>query len=96
MVDRFGLWEGANQGSILMQGGHFYDAEDWRNSSYWLEKKDIPQYSIWKYDLDTSTWTEVPLLANKSSFKRGPGGAAVSVPSTNQSYYIGFVTGPLP
>ena len=96
MVNRFGLWEGANQGSILMQGGHFYDAEDWRNSSYWLEKKDIPQYSIWKYDLDTSTWTEVPLPTNKSSFKRGYGGAAVSVPGTNQSYYIGFVTSPLP
>ena len=75
-----------------MQGGHFYDADGWRNSSYWLEKKDIPPYSIWKYDLETSTWTEVHLLSDKSNFKRGFGGAAVSVPDTNQSYYIGFVT----
>jgi len=78
-----------------MQGGHFYDADDWRNSSYWLEKKDIPPYSIWEYDLGTSTWKVVPLPSN-SSFKRGFGGAAVSVPATNQSYYIGFVTSLLP
>lgn len=89
VVNRFGLWEGSNQGSILMQGGHFYDADGWRNSSYWLEKKDIPPYSIWKYDLETSTWAEVPVLGDKSSFKRGFGGAAVSVPDMNQSYYIG-------
>ncbi|KAG0125102.1 hypothetical protein HOY82DRAFT_673246 [Tuber indicum] len=89
VVNRFGLWKGSNQGSILMQGGHFYDAEGWRNSSYFLEKTDIPGYSIWEYDLETSTWAEVSLPTNRNSFKRAFGGAAVSVPSTDKSYYIG-------
>ncbi|KAG0636096.1 hypothetical protein HOY80DRAFT_386830 [Tuber brumale] len=89
IVNRFGLWIGSNQGRILMQGGHFYEAKDWRNSSYFLEKKDIPGYNIWKYDLETLTWTETSLPTNTSSFKRAFGGAAVSVPSTDKSYYIG-------
>jgi len=89
VVNRFGLWVGSNQSWILMQGGHFYDAEDWKNSSYWLEKKDIPGYSIWKYNLETFTWTETSLPANLGSFKRAFGGAAVSVPSTDKSYFIG-------
>ncbi|CUS07228.1 unnamed protein product [Tuber aestivum] len=89
VVNRFGLWKGSNQDWVVMQGGHFYDADDWRNSSYWVEKKDIPPYTIWKYDLKTLIWTEIALPDEMRRFKRAFGGAAVSVPRTDKSYYIG-------
>lgn len=92
VLNRFGVWADSNQNSIYIQGGHFYTAPGWNESHYHINDNAIPTYSIWKFDLSSQEWTNVTGHGNsKDKFERALGGAAVSVPSMNQSFYVGFV-----
>lgn len=90
--NRFGMWADSNQNSVYIQGGHFYTAPGWDQSQYHINDSAIPPYSIWRFDLASQIWTDITTHGNnKDKFERALGGASVSVPSMNQSFYVGFV-----
>lgn len=92
VVNRGGMWTDANQDSVYIQGGHFYEGPPWNESIYHVNSTNMPPYSIWKFDIATEKWADVTKLGNKKDeFRRSLAGAGVSVPSLNQSYYVGFV-----
>lgn len=92
VLNRFGVWSDSNQNSIYIQGGHFYTAPGWNESQYHINDTAIPPYSIWRFDLASQEWTDITERGNnKDKFQRALGGASVSVPSLNQSFYVGFV-----
>lgn len=92
VLNRFGMWADSTQNSVYIQGGHFYEAPGWDESQYHVNTSNIPPYSIWKYDLSSREWSDVTELGNKKDkFQRALGGAGLSVPSLNQSFYVGFV-----
>lgn len=92
VLNRFGMWADSNQDSVYIQGGHFYTAPGWDESQYHINDSAIPPYSIWRFDLASQIWTDITTHGNnKDKFERALGGASVSVPSMNQSFYVGFV-----
>ncbi|KAL0640639.1 hypothetical protein Q9L58_000308 [Maublancomyces gigas] len=92
VLNRFGVWADSNQNSIYIQGGHFYTATGWEESQYNVNDSAIPAYSIWRFDLSSQKWTNVTGRGNsKDRFERAVAGAAVSVPSMNQSFYAGGI-----
>jgi hypothetical protein len=85
------MWKDPEGDSIYIQGGHFYDAALWNESIYFVSKRDIPPYNIWKFDLQSQKWSDVTKAGgDKSQFNRTFGGAALSVPSIKKSFYLGY------
>ncbi|KAI9674493.1 MAG: hypothetical protein M1817_001831 [Caeruleum heppii] len=89
VVNRFGLWSDKTQNAIYIQGGHFYDAPGWNESEYHVSKPNIPPYSIWKLDLSSGVWNKE---YEDETVNRTVGGAPVSIPEQDVSYYIGGLT----
>lgn len=86
VLNRFGIWTDSTQDFIYIQGGHFYEAPKWNESQYFIKKEDIPDYSIWRFNVRTKEWSNV---TGEHDTKRACAGAAISVPKQNQSYYLG-------
>ena len=94
LVTRFSLWADSNQDSVLLQGGEFYGSDLWNRSSYYVTKPNLPSYTIWKFGLGDKKWTNVTSKVGiKANFVRAVGGAGVSAPRLNMSFYLGFVFG---
>ena len=94
VTTRYSLWTDSFQNSVIMQGGHFYGTDLWNHSSYFLTKPKLPPYSVWKFELGSKKWGNVTSAVDmRANFIRAVGGAGVSVPHLNISFYIGFVLG---
>lgn len=84
IVNRGYMWRD-DRGNIYLAGGHFYEQAYWDESRYYVRKEEIPDLSIWMYNIDQSTWTEIkPDPA--SNMQRLISSAAISIPGLNQSY----------
>ena len=76
-------------------GDHFYIAggsfspggEWWSNSTYYLKKKDIPKYSLWRYTISSGQWDEIK--PSGDSLIRRAISAYTSVPAYNKSFAFG-------
>ena len=94
VVIRDSLWTDSNQDSIIIQGGEFFGTDLWNRSSYFVPKPNIPSYSVWKFGLGDKKWNNVTsAITMKANFVRAVGGAGVSAPRLNMSFYIGFAYG---
>ncbi|KAI5845045.1 hypothetical protein DFP73DRAFT_526511 [Morchella snyderi] len=93
VVNRFGMWVDSSQDVIYVQGGHFYAASKWNESSYSPEKADIPDWSLWRFDVRSGkrAWEDV---TGDYGWKveRALAGAVVSIPKYDLSFYGGGIT----
>ncbi|KAH0612767.1 uncharacterized protein H6S33_009147 [Morchella sextelata] len=93
VVNRFGMWVDSSQDVIYIQGGHFYTASKWNESSYSPEKADIPDWSLWRFDVRSGkrAWEDV---TGDYGWKveRALAGAVVSIPKYDLSFYGGGIT----
>jgi hypothetical protein len=94
LLSQFGIWKDSGEDAIYTHGGQFYGGIIWNRSSYYVNKADIPPYSIWKLNITSKSegWREVTGEGNsKVNFNRTFGGTFASVPDLDLSYYIGLV-----
>lgn len=82
------MWSDRGQNAIYIQGGHFYTAPLWNESTYYVTKSTIPTYDVWKLDLASRSWTKV---YDDTTTNRSLGGAALSIPELDTSYYLGYI-----
>jgi len=78
------MWVDSNS-NIYTSGGHFPDRPYWNESAYYVQDKDIPNYSIWRYSISQNSWTEVPVDPDAHMI-RLISSAATSIPVFNRSY----------
>ena len=92
------MWQD-NLGNVYVGGGHFWaqpwpkNWTYWEGSQYFLEKKNIPDANIWKYDLNYDNWSEVlyTLAEGTPPLRRLASSGYISIPSINMSYAYGYV-----
>jgi len=82
VVNRGYMWVDSNS-NIYTSGGHFYEQAYWNESAYYVQKKDIPNFSIWRYSIGQNSWTEVPVDYHMI---RLISSAATSIPVFNLSF----------
>ena len=92
VLSQFGMWSDSTQNAIYIQGGHFLAAPPWNESAYYVPKQEIPENSIWRFDVLTEEWKDMTgeILGDRETV-RTFGGAACSVPALNQSFWLGLV-----
>jgi hypothetical protein len=91
VLNHFSISKDSAEDAIYVRDGHFHEDEVRRQSSYFVSRKDIPSYSIWKFNALSHAWHNVTGQGNsKDRFQRATGGSMASVPSLNLSFYIGF------
>ena len=82
------MWMDDTSNHIFIAGGIFAPVGMWYgNSTHYLKKKDIPNYSLWRYAISSGQWGEVkpsddPLIRRAIS-------AYTSVPTYNKSFAFG-------
>ncbi|RPA71406.1 hypothetical protein BJ508DRAFT_336067 [Ascobolus immersus RN42] len=90
VLNRFVMWQDPSNKYYYISGGHFYGAKYWNESRHYLEDEEIPNYNIWRYDLEKQEWSE-------EDFKVDGGGevtrlissADVSIPNQGVSFAYG-------
>ncbi|KAI9891894.1 MAG: hypothetical protein M1814_002279 [Vezdaea aestivalis] len=90
VLSRFGLWDDG-QDCVFVNGGHFFDADKWNSSRYFLPKENLPPYNIWRFCLSTRSWTKV---YEDTQTNRTLGGSFVSIPGQDTNYYLGGLRSP--
>lgn len=92
VLNRFGMWVDSSQDVIYIQGGDFYAASKWNESSYSPEKAEIPDWSLWRFDVRSGkrAWEDV---TGDYGWKveRALAGAVVSIPKYDLSFYGRYV-----
>jgi len=78
------MWVDINS-NIYISGGHFFEQAYWNESAYYVQDKDIPNFSIWRYSISQNSWTEVPVDPDAHMI-REISSAATSIPAFNLSY----------
>ena len=95
VANRGYMWQDS-LGNVYIGGGHFFSQpwpEDWtywQKSQFFLEKKKIPDYSIWRFDIKGEKWNKVS-FQSASPLRRLASSGYVSIPSINMSYAFGYV-----
>ena len=87
------MWQDS-LGNIFTARGDFFSQpmrEEWglwESSEFHLRKEDIPDYSVWRYDIKINKSTKViPELESKyAPLRRLVSSGYISIPSTNLSY----------
>jgi len=79
------MWTDSN-GYIYTSGGHFFERAYWNESAYYVQKQDIPNFSIWRYSINQDKWTEMLLDSSGDSMVRLISSAATSIPGFNLSF----------
>ncbi|KAI9782830.1 MAG: hypothetical protein M1839_004581 [Geoglossum umbratile] len=74
-----------------MAGGLFQDDFGGDQSEFFTKTEDIPDFSIWRFNLQTKTWTGEPFSngSNGRLLERTYAGAGMGVPALNLSFYQG-------
>ena len=86
VVNRGYMWSDS-ENHIYTAGGHFFTQAWWDESAFHRQKADIPDYSIWKYDLNLRVWIQIKPIGDKVIRLISSG--YTSIPSTNLSYSYG-------
>ena len=89
VLSQFGLWSDSTQNRLYMNGGHFFAESKWQGSDFYIPKEQIPPYNIYEFDLISRSWK--PSLTS-SDAKRTFSGASATIPSLNQSFFLGGIT----
>ena len=98
VTNRGYMWQDS-LGNIYIAGGHFFSQPlpgiwgYWQTSVFYRDKEEIPDYSVWKYDIRINKWTKmIPGLAPKyPPLRRLTSSGYISIPSMNSSYCFGYV-----
>ena len=80
------MWSDS-ENHIYFAGGHFLSQPWWDQSAFYRQKADIPDYSIWKYDMNRNSWGEIKPIGDKVIRLTASG--YTSIPSKNLSYAYG-------
>ena len=92
------MWQD-NLENIYISGGHFFSQPFpgpmgyWDLSEYFVQKEDIPDYSVWQYNLGNNDWTDLSPQVDSQypPLRRLASAAYTSFPSANLSYAFGYV-----
>ena len=93
VANRAHMWRDSLD-NIYVAGGHFFaqpypkNWTYWEGSQYYLERKKIPGYTLWRYNINSDDWTQVQV---KEPLRRLASSGYTSIPSTNTSYAFGYV-----
>ena len=96
VANRGYMWQD-NLGNVYIGGGHFFSQNwpqrwsYWEGSQFHLEKKRIPDYSLWQYDINNNNWNKVLFTSKTQPLRRYASSGYVSIPSINMSYAFGYV-----
>lgn len=98
VTNRGYMWQDS-PGNIYIAGGYFFSQPSpgiwgyWEASRFHLPKQDIPDYSIWRYDIRVNEWTKIiPGMESKyPPLRRLASSGYISIPSMNLSYCFGYV-----
>ena len=96
VVNRGYMWQDS-LGFVYIGGGHFFSQKwpqkwsYWQGSQFYLEKENIPEYSLWRYDINNNNWDKVLFTSGAQPLKRLISSGYVSIPSINMSYAFGYV-----
>lgn len=83
------MWTNTENSHLYISGGHFYDVPYWNQSVYYVNKRNIPDYSLWRFDIAEHKWDE--LYPTGDHMIRLSSTAYTSIPQTNLSYAFGYV-----
>ena len=98
VVNRGSMWQDSLE-NIYICGGHFFSQPFegtwgyWDLSKFFVQKKDIPDYSVWRYNIKTNEWDNLfPEIDSKyPPLARLVSAGYDSIPSMNLSYAFGYV-----
>ncbi|KAI5806398.1 hypothetical protein DFH27DRAFT_547891 [Peziza echinospora] len=91
VVSRGSLWYDSTGQNLYIQGGRYYNEANYTQSKYYTPKNLIPDYSVWRYNIPTGIWLNIAdeLQFPDGRVQRAFGGAALSMPQYNMSYFFG-------
>ena len=98
VVNSGSMWQDSLE-NIYISGGHFFSQAwggilgYWDLSKFFVQKKDIPDYSVWRYDTSTSEWDNLfpEIDSQYPPLSRLTSAGYTSIPSMNLSYAFGYV-----
>jgi len=92
IVNHGGIWVSRDHNTVWTQGGHYYHGGRWTNSSYFVPKQDIPQWRLWRLDLQQrdAGWKDVTEdVSGRLDVNRTFAGAGTSIPNSNKKFWVG-------
>jgi hypothetical protein len=94
VVYRHTVWKSDQPDDIYIAGGIFWDNWGKDESEFFTKEEDIPDFSIWRFNLERRQWWQVPFenISGGRPVIRTWAGAGESVPALNRSFYLGYAT----
>jgi len=74
------------------QGGHYYHGDRWTNSSYFVPKDQIPEWRLWRMELNQQDagWKDITNeVSGHLNANRTFAGAPASVPNDTRKFWLG-------
>ena len=98
VVNRGTMWQDSLE-NIYISGGHFFSQPFpgawgyWDLSKFFVQKEDIPDYSVWRYNIKTSGWDNLfpEIDSQYPPLIRLVSAGYTSIPSMNLSFAFGYV-----
>lgn len=88
VLNRGIIWTDATTGNIYIAGGHFFKQAYWDASEFYVPDDQIPDFSIWKYDLKADSWEEITPIGEDMT--RLISSAYTSIPTMDRSFAFGY------
>lgn len=84
------MWQDPSNKYYYISGGHFYSARYWNESDYFVDDEEIPEYNIWRFDLEKEEWSPQQFSMDSGGVaERMISSADLSIPAQRVSFAYG-------